>query len=81
MRAIVIAAVIAALAGPPAFAQHIDSKGRCRTTDGKPAKAKLCAKGPIPDGMKAPPMKCRDASTGRTVKCSASNAVAVPAND
>lgn len=80
MRAIVIAAVIAALAGPPAFAQHLDSKGRCRTNDGKPAKASHCAKGSEPDGMKAQ-MKCRDANTGRAVKCTARNAVAVPAND
>ena len=80
MRAIVIAAAIAALAGTPAFAQHVDSKGRCRTADGKPAKARLCAKGSEAEGMKAQ-MKCRDANTGRTVKCSARNAVAVPAND
>jgi hypothetical protein len=80
MRLIVIAAAIAALAGAPALAQSVDSKGRCRTAAGKPAKAKLCAKGAAPDGMKAQ-MKCRDAVTGRTVKCSARNAVAVPAND
>ena len=80
MRAIVLAALIVALAGAPAFAQHVDAKGRCQTADGKRAKASLCAKHSAPDGMKAQ-MKCRDATSGRAVKCSASNAVAVPAND
>jgi Tfp pilus assembly protein FimT len=83
MRVFVLAAIIAALA-TPGLAQHLDSKGQCRTAGGKAVKASLCApktaKPDSDDGMKARPLKCHDIRSGAPTKCGGAYAVPSPVN-